>query len=185
MQLNITARHMELTDGLRTHIEKELKKLERHFHKEAEIQVTLCVEKYRHISEVSCNVGGHVLQSKEETKDMYQSVDRSIESIGKQFKRFKSKHWAGKGKGGLSDENFVAVGEEPSVAASPTPETSKPRIIRAQKYAVKPMSVDEAAMQMDLLDKDFIVYTDSVSEQVNVLYRRKDGNLGLIEPVYE
>ncbi|NOY54048.1 MAG: ribosome-associated translation inhibitor RaiA [Deltaproteobacteria bacterium] len=187
MQLNITARHMELTDGLRSHIEKELKKLQRHFHKEAEVQVTLCVEKYRHIAEVSCNVGGHLLQSKEETKDMYQSVDRSIESVGKQFKRFKSKHWDGKGKSGLPDEALIqdpaagAEGEELEQGFNP----SKPRIIRSRKYAVKPMSVDEAALQMDLLDKDFIVYTDSTSEEVNVLYRRKDGNLGLIEPVYE
>jgi len=185
MQLNITARHMELTDGLRSHIEKELKKLERHFHKEAEIQVTLCVEKYRHIAEVSCNVGGHVLQSKEETKDMYQSVDRSIESVGKQFKRFKSKHWEGKGKSGLQDEHFMEVSAAGTEGEEQPSGSSRPRIIRSPKYAVKPMSVDEAAMQMDLLDKDFIVYTDSTSEQVNVLYRRKDGNLGLIEPIYE
>jgi len=187
MQLNITARHMELTEGLRSHIEKELKKLERHFHKEAEIQVTLCVEKYRHIAEVSCNVGGHLLQSKEETKDMYQSVDRSIESVGEQFKRFKSKHWDGKGKSGLPDEALVQApvpgrGAEGQEQDSPA---SKPWIIRSRKYAVKPMSVDEAALQIDLLDQDFIVYTDSMSEEVNVLYRRKDGNLGLIEPVYE
>jgi len=184
MQLNITARHMELTDGLRSHIEKELKKLERHFHKEAEIQVTLCVEKYRHIAEVSCNVGGHLLQAKEETKDMYQSVDRSIESVGKQFKRFKSKHWDGKGKTGLPDEAPTRTPIVPAEGGKQD-DVSKPRIIRSRKYAVKPMSVDEAALQMDLLDQDFIVYTDSRSEEVNVLYRRKDGNLGLIEPVYE
>lgn len=183
MQLNITARHMELTDGIREHIENELKKLERHFHKETDIQVTLRVEKYRHIAEVSCNVGGHIIQAAEETKDMYQSVDRAIVSVGERYKRFKSKRWSGKGKPGLNEETIQSVLPEPDIPV----ETggSKPKIFPTRRYAVKPMSVEEAAMQMDLLDQDFIVYTDSKTEQVNVLYRRKDGNLGLIEPVYE
>ncbi len=185
MQLNITARHMDLTDGLRGHIEKELKKLQRHFHKEADIQVRLRVEKYRHIAEVSCNVGGSVLQASEETKDMYQSVDRAIESIGQRYKKFKSKNWSGKGKTRLNDESIKLVSPEAKEEKKTSKPKQKPRIIRSRKYAVKPMSVDEAAMQMDLLENDFIVYTDSKTDQVNVLYRRKDGNLGLIVPIYE
>jgi len=185
MQLNITARHMELTDGLREHIEKELKKLQRHFHKEADVQVTLRVEKYRHIAEVSCNVGGNVLQANEETKDMYQSVDRAIESVGERYKKFKSKHWSSKGKTSLNDDTMQSVASEPEHMELPDDGGNKPRIIPARRYAVKPMSVDEASMQMELLDQDFIVYTDSRTDQVNVLYRRKDGDLGLIEPIYE
>ena len=178
MQLTITARRMELTDGLRRHIEQEFKKLERHFHKEAEIQVTLRVEKYRHAAEVTCDVGGAVFQAREETKDMYRSVDRAVESVVEQYKRFKSKHWGGKGRGARNEADRSAAAAEAS-------ERPRPRIIPARKYAVKPMSVEEAAMQMDVLGQDFIVYTDSKTNAVNVLYRRKDGDLGLIEPVYE
>ncbi len=185
MQFSITARHMELTEGLRGHIEKELKKLQRHFNKESDIQVTLCVEKYRHTAEVTCHVDGNVFQAAEETKDMYQSLDRAIERIRQRYKKFKSKHWSGKGKSGWNDESSVSVHEEAPAEEGIGTTGGKPKIIRARKYAVKPMSVDEAAMQMDLLEKDFIVYTDSASEEVHVLYRRKDGNLGLIEPVYE
>ncbi len=185
MQLSITARHMELTEGLRGHIEKELKKLQRHFHQEADIQVRLYVEKYRHTAEVSCTVAGHLFQSSEETKDMYQSVDRAIESVGQRYKRFKSKHWSGKGKAGLNNETMQMASLNPDEGKGNATRTGKPRIIRAQKYAVKPMSVDEAAMQIEVLGQEFIVYTDSKTEQVNVLYRRSDGNLGLIEPIYE
>lgn len=185
MQVNITARHMELTDGLRRHIEKELKRLQRHFHKEAEIQVTLRVEKYRHIAEVSGNVGGHVFQAVEETKDMYQSVDRAVVSMGEQYKKFKSKRWSGKGKGGANEETVPSAEGGTPTEGGETPEREAPRIFRTRRYAVKPMSVEEASMQMNLLDQDFIVYTDSKTDQVHVLYRRKDGNLGLIEPVYE
>ncbi len=185
MHLTITARHMDLTDGLRAHVEKELTRLDRHFHKETDVQVTLCVEKYRHIAEVSCNVGGRLFQATEQSKDMYQSVDRAVERMGEQFKKFKSKRWSGKGKAGL-DQGAAQI----MASASPNPEPAltsnkKPRIIRARRYAVKPMSADEAAMQIELMGQDFIVYTDSQTDQVNVLYRRKDGNLGLIEPIYE
>jgi putative sigma-54 modulation protein len=176
---------MDLTDGLRIHIEKELRKLQRHFHKESETQVTLTVEKYRHTAEVSCSVGGVVFKAAEETKDMYQSVDRAIENVRQRYKKFKSKNWSGKGKTGLSDELVKTVPAEFEMGDYPVSAGGKPKIVRTRKYAVKPMSVDEAAMQMDLLNKDFIVYTDSESEQVNVLYRMKDGNFGLIEPVYE
>jgi putative sigma-54 modulation protein len=185
MQLNITARHMELTEGLRGHIEKELKKLQRHFHKGADIQVRLHVEKYRHTAEVSCNVGGHLFQSTEETKDMYQSVDRAIESLGERYKRYKSKHWSSKGKAGLNDEALQMTSPDPEEEKESATRAGTPRIIRAQKYAVKPMSEEEAAMQMEVLGQEFIVYTDSKTEQVNVLYRRSDGNFGLIEPIYE
>ncbi len=185
MQVHITARHMELTDGLRGHVEKELQKLQRHFHKETDVQVTLCVEKYRHKAEVSCNVGGHTFKASEETKDMYQSVDRAIEGIGQQYKKFKAKHWSGKGKSSLSADAEMRGDGARWVGEREAPEVAGRRIIRSRGYAAKPMSVDEAAMQMELLDKDFIVYTDSRTEQVNVLYRRKDGNLGLIEPVHE
>ncbi len=185
MQVHITARHMELTDGLRGHVEKELQKLRRHFQKETEVHVTLCVEKYRHKAEVSCNVGGHIFKVSEETKDMYQSVDRAIEGIGQQYRKFKAKHWSGKGKTGLNTDTGMGEDGARWVSESDGQESATPRIIRSREYAAKPMSVDEAAMQMALLDKDFIVYTDSRTEQVNVLYRRKDGNLGLIEPVHE
>lgn len=185
MNLNITARHMDLTDGLRGHIEKELKKLQRLFHKEADIQVRLRVEKYRHIAEVSCNVGGSVLQASEETKDMYQSVDLAIESIGQRYNKFKSKKWSGKGKTRMKEEPVELVSPEAEGPRKTDKPKAKPRIIRSRKYAVKPMSVDEAAMQIDLLENNFIVYTDSKTEQVNVLYRRKDGNFGLIVPIYE
>jgi len=185
MQLNITARHMELTDGLRAHIEKELGKLKRHFHKEAETQVTLTVEKYRHTAEVTCNVGGQVFNAAEETKDMYHSVDRAIESVRQRYKKFKSKNWSGKGRPGLGAEMERSVPAEFGGNDAVAARNRKPRIVKANKYAVKPMSADEAAMQMDLLEKDFIVYTDAASDQVNVLYRMKDGNLGLIEPSYE
>jgi len=112
-------------------------------------------------------------------------VDRAIESIGQRYKKFTTKNWSGKGKTRLNEEAAKPAAPKPAEQKKTGRAKAKPRIIRSRKYAPKPMSTDEAAMQLDLLENDFIVYTDSKTDQVHVLYRRKDGNLGLIVPVYE
>jgi putative sigma-54 modulation protein len=134
--------------------------------------VTITVEKYRHKVEVLMKANGVLIQAEGITGDVYSSIDEVTEKLERQVKRYKEKldsHRKGEGKSGVMTAEAIV------------PETGK--IIKNKRFELKPMSPDEAAMQMDLLDKDFFVFTNDSSGNINVIYRRKDGNFGLIEPV--
>ena len=134
----------------------------------------LSVEKFRHIAEVNIIGDRLSINSKEETEDMYSAIDMVLDKLEKQIKKNKQKireRRPGKGK------SKTVVRAE----AATTDEDLEPTVM-IKNIEYKPMDVDEAIMQMDLLDNNFLVFTNSRSERVNVLYRRKDGNYGLIQP---
>lgn len=182
MQITVTGRHFEISDPLRQHIEEKLGKLSRYLDDVTEAHVVLSVEKHRHLAEVTIQTSGAPIRGLEEMHDMYQAVDAVIEKIGRQVKRRKDKDSDRKGR--TSTKDVAAMMEAEAVADEQVEVTENPRVIRSPKVAVKPMSIDEAAMQMGLSESNFLAFINSDTEQMNVMYRRRDGNYGLIEPEF-
>jgi putative sigma-54 modulation protein len=172
MNIIVTGRHLEITPALRTYAEKKIKRFDRYLSNIAEAIVTINVEKYRHKVEVLLKANGILIQAEGITGDVYSSIDEVTEKLERQVKKYKEKlvsHRKTEGKASAMTAEAIA------------PETG--RIIKNKRFELKPMSPDEAAMQMELLDKDFFVFTNDNSGDINVIYRRRDGNFGLIEPV--
>lgn len=161
---------MDLTKTLKDYTEEKIGKFEKYLGNITEAVVTLSVEKYRHKAEVLMKVDGLLIQAESITGEMYASIDEVVDKLERQIKKYKEK----------------IVSQRKNKNKSVTPEEgvrSVPLIIKKKAFDIKPMGVEEAAMQMDLLDKDFFVFTNASSGDINVLYKRTDGNLGLIEPV--
>jgi putative sigma-54 modulation protein len=178
MQIAVTFRHMEASDPVRTYAEDKISRVKKYIDEPIDAQVVLSVEKkIRHNAEVIILAKGITIKGSEETNDMYAAIDAVVDKIERQLKRYKEK---------LKDHKPSAGRErrvEKSVVAAESLEVGQtPTIIRTSSFEVKPMSVEEAVMQMDLLHKDFLVFTDDRTEELNVVYRRKDGNYGLIVP---
>jgi putative sigma-54 modulation protein len=173
----VRSRNVEVSDGLREHVEKKISKLEKFFDQVQEAQVTLSVEKERHIVEVTVPVNGIILRGQEESSDMYASVDMVVDKLEKQIDKYKTrlfKRFRGNGAKNKPVPETTQMMEE----------TEEGRVVKVKRFIVKPMVVDEAIMQMNLIGHDFFVFFNSDSEDVNVVYKRKDGNYGLIEPQY-
>ncbi len=180
MQVNITFRNMFATDALRNHVQDKLGKVvDKYLDKVTEAHVTLSLERYLHHADVNLHAGHFHVRGKEKSEDMYASIDMAIDKIEKQLKKHKERlknhrpahvHQAGP----------VRVRYE--VFAAKELDGLTPEVIRRDEFLAKPMSVEEALMQMDLLNNDFLVFTRPESSDVNVIYRRKDGNFGLIAP---
>jgi len=167
VQVNVRGKNIEVTDALRSYVEKRLKKLEKYLSNYGDAQVTLTVERDSHRIEVTIPINGMILRGEESTGDMYASVDQVVEKLEKQVERF---------KGRLNRRLRAAGNAEEAAAEEPL------RVVRTKRFAIKPMEVEEAIMQMNLLGHNFFVFANAETEQVNVVYKRKDGNYGLIEP---
>lgn len=186
MDINITGRHIEITNALRNYIKKRLSKVEKYFKDKPLIaNVTIFIEKGRHQIEVSLSSDGQVFNGKVSTKDMYESIDKVTDKLEKQFKKQKEKQKSYISK--PSDINFdhISFDKEPIEANFTYQKKSTPKIIKTQKFATKPMSLDEAIMQLNIRKEVFLVFLNYSTNQVNVIYYRKDGNIGLIEPIFE
>lgn len=184
MRITVRGKNVEVTDALRDYVTKRLGKLEKFFELD-EVQVTLLVERERRVVEVTIPFNGIILRGEEETNDMYSSIDLVVDKLEKQIEKYKTKLLARRLKNNkgaaavqVNPGEQLAIGEEKK-------EANGPRIVRTKRFAVKPMPVDEAVMQMNLLGHSFFVFTNAETEEVNVVYRRKDGNYGLIEPYFE
>ena len=177
MNITVNGRHMEITDALKSYATDKVGKLEKYLPAGADAVVTLGVEKFRHKAEVLIKVNGILIQAHEETEEMYASIDNVIDKIGRQVRKYKEKLKGHKGRG----EEKGAAAAAPREAEAP--EERIPEIIKTKRFSMKPMTPEEAVMQMELLDKDFFVFSNASTGHVSVIYKRKDGNVGLIEPV--
>ncbi len=171
MNIIFNARHMDTTDALKAYAVEKVKKLEKYLPESADASITLAVEKFRHKAEVQIKVNGLIIQASEETEEMYNSIDNVTDKIGRQVRKYKEKLKGHKGKG---EGREIHAGEEESERI--------PEIIKTKRFDMKPMTEEEAVMQMELLDKDFFVFSNFSTGAINVIYRRRDGNIGLIEP---
>jgi len=179
MRINVTFRHMDTSEPVRNYVEEKLPKVKKYIDEPVEAQVVLSVEKkIRHKAEVALTAKGITIKATEETTDMYAAIDGVLDKLERQLKRYKDKIKKHKPLSGRERRVEKTVFSAVSIDEG----HPEPSIIKSDSFHVKPMSVDEAVMQMDLLEKEFLVFTDSTSEEINVVYRRKDGNYGLIVP---
>lgn len=185
MQVNVKGKNIEVTDALKRYAEKKVEKLGKHFKEIKEAQVTQSVQRNWHIVEVQLEGDGVTLRGEERTDNMYASIDQVVEKLEKRIMRFKGKLYGKSQEEGPKEkealrEAMTLEAAEAAEAVEGEPET--PIIIRTKQFAMKPMTPEDAAVEMELLHHDFHVFHNDRTEQVNVVYKRKDGHYGLIEP---
>lgn len=176
MEINVRGKNIEVTPALVSYTRKKLGKLVKYFDKAKEIQVVMSVIRDEHIVEVTVILEGLILRGEESTGDMYASIDIVVDKLEKQVAKYKTRLNKTLRKRG------VRIINEKMASADARGEEEEARVVKTKRFPLKPMSLEEAVMQMNLLGHDFFVFANSESETVNVLYRRKDGNYGLIEP---
>ncbi len=177
MQINVTFRHVEPSSALRTYVEDKVSRIKKYLEEPIEAHVVLRVEKFRHIAEVLILANGMRVNGREETDDMYSAIDLVADTIEGQVRKGKDK--SRRRKPVNTGKDLTTPVDVPLAAA--TVEDKESRVIRAEQIHAKPMDVDEAVMQLNLSNREFMVFTNRVTNQINVLYHRKDGHYGLIE----
>ena len=171
MRVTVTFRHIEATDALRRYAETKIRRaVSKYFHSPREGHVVLAVSKRRHSAEISVAADRTTLNAHEETGDLYSAIDLAVDKIERQAKKRKTRRHGHKG----------SAAQRAGAAASE--ERRGPGVVRTERVAAKPMTVEEAMMQLDLSARGFLVFRNAANEALNVLYRRKDGDYGLIEP---
>ena len=180
MNFIISGKNINVTQGLKDTIEQKLGKLERYFTPDTEIIVTLSVEKDRQKIEVTIPVKGNIIRSEQTSTDMYVSIDLVEEVIERQLRKYKNK---------LVDKNQGATGsgfkKEFFDAEDDTSIDDDIKIVKTKRFGIKPMYPEDACIQMELIGHAFFVFCNAETDEVNVVYRRKDGSFGLIEPEFD
>ncbi|MDS1030580.1 ribosome-associated translation inhibitor RaiA [Bacillota bacterium LX-D] len=177
MKIAVRGKNIQITNALKEHVEKRLGRLDKYFEENTEAQVTLTVERDTHIVEVTILLNGYILRGEEATGDMYASIDLVLDKLEKQIEKYKTKI-AKK----LRSNKFTKVVE--AAKTQDDQDEDEFKIMRNKHFSIKPMAVEEAILQMNMVGHSFYVFSNAETEQVNVVYRRKDGNYGLIEPEY-
>jgi ribosome hibernation promoting factor len=177
MKFEYTGRHVEVSPAIRRHVEDHFKKLNHIFHDSTlNTHVIIDVEKNRQIGEIVVNWREHTLTAKDTNADMYMALTRAIAKIEKQALKLKKKIIERKQSG----RSLARIAPEPDGHLEATPRP--PRIIAARRYSVKPMTTEEAALRLADESDQFVLFRDADTGRLGVLYKRKDGNYGLIEP---
>ena len=175
MRLTVSGRNIEVTQALRDAVEAKIGKLERYFSKDTEVNVVLSVEKGRQKIEVTIPVKGRIIRAEETNEDMYSAIDLVEDVIERQLKKYKNK---------LVDKRQSGGDFQPAFVEEAFEDEEEIRIGKVKRFEIKPMYVEDACVQMDLLGHGFYVFINAETDQVNVVYRRKKGDYGLIEPEY-
>jgi len=181
MKLDIRGRNIDITDALKDYTTKRLSKLEKYIEDARIAQVALSVEGERHKVEVTIPLNGVILRGEVSSDDMYSAIDLVEEKLEKQIEKHKTKLYKSYRGGGLKK----AVAEEIQKELENRDTTEKFKIVRTKRFALKPMDEEEAIMQMNLLGHSFFVFMNAETEEVNVVYKRKDKHYGLIEPDFD
>jgi len=176
MNINVRGKQFKVTEALKDYAEKRVGKLEKYSDDFADIQVTLSVEKERQRVEVTAPLNGFILRGEEETEDMYSSIDLVIDKLERQMEKYRKRIGKKRVKSIKDGLTFMPEAEEDF------PEQDI--IVRTKRFPAKLITVDEAVMQMNLIGHSFYVFMNSESDRMNVVYKRKDGNYGLLEPEF-
>ncbi|MBU2549903.1 MAG: ribosome-associated translation inhibitor RaiA [Proteobacteria bacterium] len=179
MQLSVTFRHMEPSDALKDYARDKISRVEKYLDSALEAHVVLSVEKFRHMADVTIVCDGIKINGQEQTEDMYSAIDMVVDKLERQVKRLRQK-MKNRNKG---SKRVKAKEVRIDVIAPDTSDEAEsgPQVIRAEQLYAKPMDLDEAVMQLDVSGEKFLVFTNAITEKINVLYLRDDGNYGLIE----
>ncbi|MBN1635188.1 MAG: ribosome-associated translation inhibitor RaiA [Deltaproteobacteria bacterium] len=172
MHIDITFKNMDSSDALKDYVTKRLSKLDKYIDRPTEVHVVLSVEKIRHKADIMLNANGFMINAVEITEDMYSAIDMVLDKLERQVKKYKGKQQDKKGPRTFQAESVPVEGSQ-----------EQPRVIHEHDYFVKPMSVDEAALQLGVTNKSFIIFQNTDTNQINFIYKRDDGDFGLIEPV--
>ena len=175
MRYVITGRNIEVTEGLKAAVQEKIGKLEKYFAQDTEVHVTLSVEKDRQKIEVTIPVKGTIIRSEQVSSDMYVSIDLVEEIIERQLKKYKNK---------IIDKKQAHESFSNEFMDQEYSEDDTIKIIRTKKFGIKPMDPEEACIQMELLGHSFFVFNNSLTNEVNVVYKRKGNTYGLIEPEF-
>lgn len=180
MNIEITGRHIEITDAIRDHIEKRIAKFSKIAGGTCDFHFVLTVEKHRHIAEVNMTTKMGTFSAEDESKDLYASIGSVLEKLEKQLRRLKERR---KDMARNNDKDMLSQLIKPAVTDLGTPSdlAENPEVVDMQMDA-KPMSLEEAILELKQSGGSFVVFFAAQSDEVNVLYRRRDGNYGLIHP---
>ena len=179
MQFQVKGRNLEVSDAIRSYAEQKLAKLDRQL-QDPRVELELAVERNpsiaaNHVAEATIWTQGPVLRAREASSDMRASIDQLVEKLERQVTRYR--------KQGRSRRRRASRANGPTAEAMPVvPDEAAPMIVKTKQFPVKPMTPDEAVLQLELIGHDFFVFRTAESDEVNVVYRRRDGNYGLIEP---
>lgn len=172
MKIKIAERHTDASPALRDYVIEKTEALERFFDRIISVDVVLSVEKERQIADFHAHLTNRKrINAREESTDMYASIDKAIDRLKRQLVKFKSQLQEVKGRSAIE----VQSGESDETIPGK-------RIIRSEAYFQKPMTAEEAALQLEAIDKEFLVFVDIEVDRIAIIYRRRDGNFGLIEP---
>lgn len=173
MKINISGRHMNVTDDVRDWAEKKFGKLEKYFRREAEADLTFSAQKHGNYVKLEATIvhKGMVYRTETENHDPFSVIDKAVDVIDRQIRKHKKKLEKKFHSGAY--EGFVETEEDTDHDYS---------VVKTKKFSIKPMSVEEAILQMELIGHDFFMFRNSDNEEINVVYKRKNGNYGLIEP---
>ncbi len=176
MKINVRGKQFKVTDALKDYAEKRVGKLEKYSDDFADIQVTLSVEKERQRVEVTAPLNGFILRGEEETEDMYSSIDLVIDKLERQMEKYRKRIGKKRLKAIKDGLNFMPEAEEEIY--------DQDDIVKTKRFYAQLMSVEEAVMQMNLIGHSFYVFVNSETEQMSVVYKRKHGGYGLLEPEF-
>jgi putative sigma-54 modulation protein len=180
MNVQVRGDHIEVTEALQEYAAKKLGRLDKYFDAppEKEAHVTMSVAGTRHCVEVTLQVHSVLFRAEEESDDMYASIDLVVDKLEQQINRHKAKINQRFREQGLR----TRIKSSRKEASNRSSVESELRVVKTKRFPMKPMDVEEAVLQMELLSHDFFVFTNASTDEVNVIYKRKDGNYGLIEP---
>ena len=194
MQLQVSGRNLDITEPLREYAERKLARIERHLTEDTRVDLELAIERNRSISanqhaELTVWTRGPVLRAHEYADDMYAAIDLAVDKLDRQVRRYRERrrHWRPHHQA-RDIEALLPLSEDDEAASAglangEEPELPIPTIVKTKRFNMKPMHPDEAALQLELVGHAFYVFLNAESDAVAVIYRRRDGNLGVIEPV--
>lgn len=181
MQVSVTFRHVESSEALKEYATKRVNKVKKYLDGPVEAHIVLGIEKFRHQADITVSSNNLKIKGKEETADMYSAIDMAMEKIEKQVKRMREKPRSNKSQANIKNMEVRLDVLAPEIAG-----TSKgPEILRSRQVEAKPMDLDEALLQMKSGNDDIVIFTNIQNAALNILYRRRDGSYGLIEPEFE
>jgi putative sigma-54 modulation protein len=179
MRLQVKGKNVEVSDAIRAYAQEKLAKLDRQLTDDPRVELELAVERNpsiadAHVAEATVFTRGPVLRARESSQDMKASIDQLVDKLERQVTRYREKRQRGRGgragHDGAADAIPVVAGE------------SDPVIVKTKQFSVNPMTPEEAVLQLELVGHDFFVFRNADSSEINVVYRRRDGDFGLIEP---
>ncbi|OGP49072.1 MAG: ribosomal subunit interface protein [Deltaproteobacteria bacterium RBG_13_43_22] len=177
MQISVSFRNVDPSDHLKGYAENRMARFKKYMEEPIEVHLVLSIQKFRHTADVTVSANGFKIKAQEETGDLYSAIDMVLDKIEKQIKRHREKVKEHKPEGNIKSQPEVKKSREDGETEEDTPQ-----IVKTETVLAKPMDAEEASLQLKMSNNEFLVFTNSKTRLINVLYRRKDGNFGLIEP---